>query len=726
MTKGGMLNARASRVVVQSYLDLLLTQCINLNTPAEQRTDFMQAHWNPKSESELRYLLARELDLDSYLLTLQRRHRAFAPSPEAVPRVSVDSVMPLEDRISSAFRPINAESSRGQHPATREVQSGSTAGKLRRPTSRLEERPESEIRPHQTVEEAEGRRRDSEETVEDAAIVLPQQRLEDRDFPVKSIRDKKDEDGIIERLVEWEDTMHPLAIVYAAEDGDRVMDTTGYSWRIRSKMILPRPNSEQNVLIEWFDTWHPDWEMPKEAVADYERLHHPQKKSDAQENLAPSWYIKPEVPSRFLPPEEGWPRRRGQLPPDVFTEDFVPCKGADYSISFLELLRLELKVENPAPAAPARDTILRFLNQRIRQRFRVLDHFTNKEFRLSQVNIVRACLVYMFGLARRLPCSHCRESGGPFRFCVTLPVHLNGACANCAYWRHHTRCEYHHRDAWYREETLKATSQALPGPPLRPSSIPSSTPQRDDPRLQSSPRSGFNEMSATPLSSPPSQASSAPRPVVPEAVDPRVPSAKELTLLVPGTQANGHGSAESEETGSRRLDNPLKRPFVSINGEDRATIPGTLSKAPKRSPRRTPRPALSYLTIVEQSLAKLETPHTCPKPFRCTDPDVGVDPRDVPPDAIHDDEQFEPGELTDLQVRFIISRCTCAQTLMLQDFWELLLAEEAKWGRGHHEVWRSKERYLSAEHSGVLNALIRRQCRSRCTGEVIDLTGDSD
>lgn len=116
----------------------------------------------------------------------------------------------------------------------------------------------------------------------------------------------------------------------------------------------------------------------------------------------------------------------------------------------------------------------------------------------------------------------------------------------------------------------------------------------------------------------------------------------------------------------------------------------------------------------------------CTNSERCVDEHAGCSAADLPPKAVIAGQQFEPGELTDEQVKFIISRCSCRQTEMLHDFWEILLAHEKEVRRPRFSVWKSKWTYLSWEYHEILQKLADARCPAPWSGEVIDLTRGDD
>lgn len=116
----------------------------------------------------------------------------------------------------------------------------------------------------------------------------------------------------------------------------------------------------------------------------------------------------------------------------------------------------------------------------------------------------------------------------------------------------------------------------------------------------------------------------------------------------------------------------------------------------------------------------------CTDSQRCVDGNAGCNAANLPPKAVIAGQKFERGELTDEQVKFIISRCSCRQTEQLHDLWEILLAHEKEVSRPHFSVWKSKWTYLSWEYHEILQKLADARCPAPWSGEMIDLTRGDD
>ena len=125
-------------------------------------------------------------------------------------------------------------------------------------------------------------------------------------------------------------------------------------------------------------------------------------------------------------------------------------------------------------------------------------------------------------------------------------------------------------------------------------------------------------------------------------------------------------------------------------------------------------------------------PDTCgPTGQICRHPTIGhilppiTDGSLHPPNVVFNHVYFSPGEATDDQVRYIISRCSCQNTMRLEQAWQDVLKEAAEDGQ---DIEISKEEYLSHFFADWLNQLVRRACPTPSFPQrvEIDLTMDDD
>ena len=320
----------------------------------------------------------------------------------------------------ASFRAINATNAASSGPA---VASGSGTRSS-----------QPEPRPGPRPEIAESVHSDADGNGSRYASPLP-----DQEFPVKSIIGKRLRDGVVERLIEWECTQHNLETVEKTCEGDWI-DVAGRMWQIRSRKAVQNEDGEATAVVDWLETWQPDWDLPKELVAKYEQ-EHPDR--DPKRRGVKWWEWEDHLPGYLDPEESVEPLLQGH----IAEEGSVLDPDVDYTLGFLELLRAELRLpeqERNWPTISADKFIAPFLNMHFRQSLRFRESFRGRELRLPGRVEVRASLVYIFGYAHEVPCSACQKLLGPFPKCVTWDQSFLGACANCTYARGGQGCEYHH------------------------------------------------------------------------------------------------------------------------------------------------------------------------------------------------------------------------------------------------------------------------------------------
>lgn len=293
-----------------------------------------------------------------------------------------------------------------------------------------------------------------------------------------------------------------------------------------------------------------------------------------------------------------------------------------------------------------------------------------------------------------------------------------------------------------QEESLQAITQStapsfplsmeVPLPTASQITAPSSPPFQDLNELSSSPDHEGGREVDTPPSSPPSTRKQTPFPATARA-----------------SQANPAPKAQRPPVG--RYDY-----FDLPTSDDEEESPKPKGKLPPRpkstassssSKRKTPSSEWDEYDFCEDSsselgpeeMKRLKTESApldlitvqpihllCTDSQRCVDRNAGCNAANLPPKAVIAGQKFERGELTDEQVKFIISRCSCRQTEMLQDFWEILLANETEARRPRFSVWKSKWTYLSWEYHEILQKLADARCPAPWSGEMIDLTRGDD
>lgn len=290
-------------------------------------------------------------------------------------------------------------------------------------------------RPELDPEIAESIHSDADDNASRYASPLP-----DQEFPVKSIIDKRvHNDGVVERLIEWERTAHDLETVERTAEGDWI-NVAGRLWQIRSRKSVANEDGEATAVVDWLETWQPDWDLPKDLVARYEQEH----PTNNTRHRQAQWWEWEDHLDGFLDPEESVePFLRGHIDEDHLVLD----PDADYTLSFLELLRAELTLPLPErnwPGVSAEKFIAPFLNMHFRQGLRFRASFREKDLRAASPAEVRALVIYIFGYANEVPCRACQRLSGPFPKCVIWDPSFQGACANCTFLGCGKSCEYHH------------------------------------------------------------------------------------------------------------------------------------------------------------------------------------------------------------------------------------------------------------------------------------------
>ena len=320
----------------------------------------------------------------------------------------------------ASFRAINATNAASSGPA---VASGSGTRSS-----------QPEPRPGPRPEIAESVHSDADGNGSRYASPLP-----DQEFPVKSIIDKRVRDGVVERLIEWECTQHNLETVERTSEGDWI-NVAGRMWRVRSRRAVQSEDGEATAVVNWLETWQPDWDLPKELVAKYEQEH---PTNDSRRRQAQWWEWEDQLDGFLNPEESVEPLLRGHIDEDTFALD----PDADYTLSFLELLRAELTLPLPErnwPGVSAEKFIAPFLNMHFRQGLRFRASLREKDLRAASPPEVRAMAIYIFGYANQIPCRGCQRLAGPFPKCVIWDPSFQGACANCTFLGCGKSCEYHH------------------------------------------------------------------------------------------------------------------------------------------------------------------------------------------------------------------------------------------------------------------------------------------
>ncbi|EME38163.1 hypothetical protein DOTSEDRAFT_29746 [Dothistroma septosporum NZE10] len=531
--------------------------------------------------------------------------------------------------------------------------------------------------------------------------------IQERDWEIVRIEDSQIKDGIRERKIAWQATRHSRALMRTGPGGKVVLNVAGVRWGgMREQTVEPQEVDDNGMVrVYWATTWHPDWDLPKDLVARWERRYGDDEGTKEEKQL-PRWWLWPEQTEECLPPEPEPDPGERELMPLTEEDTFTLEAGKDYTISFLEQRRRALTLPVVDHGVPD-STILRFLNMRVRNRLRIADDFEKHHFRSNNL-FVRTSLIYIFGTAMLKSCSHCREGGGPYPRCVTWLGELSGACCNCSYFRRGSNCEYHFTVRWIKAPKLPADRDAMDvddgdfppfdDPSIDPSSNPTSTPPSSDPNNSRAhvSRDSSNEVLSN--ENPPEVGGDN----VPDPVDQDGAGSSTTTnqLVDQSTTpqstfdvGNHNSASQNERPGRIRSDSDtsIKSEEVDASYEGKSTFHHDGCLAP-------PAPCRDRVCgrLIDGNY------HSVSRVFR--------------------GETFAKGQATDEQVNFILSCCTCTNTQALQQAWEKFQRVEHE--RNARPRYQSREQYFSHDCWRVLNQLIT-WCPEKWSfdGE-IDLTHD--
>lgn len=189
-------------------------------------------------------------------------------------------------------------------------------------------------------------------------------------------------------------------------------------------------------------------------------------------------------------------------------------------------------------------------------------------------------------------------------------------------------------------------------------------------------------------------------------------------------QVEGHGESPARIDGhSSRMSSPYvldmgrkKRPMddVAATGDS----PGVKNDEPADEPvpkRQRQDSEIIPSAVVEHLYCNIA------RNKACADPIAGVVlPPNTPPLVMSKRQFSRPGEATDEEVQFIISRCNCAATEELEETWQTVLQKKEQ--RQDEHRWPSKWAYISHRRWQRLNEFVQMFCPWPGHGEFVDLT----
>lgn len=485
--------------------------------------------------------------------------------------------------------------------------------------------------------------------------------------------------GLLLYQVRWAYTKHPTTILQNRRDGEQVVRVGREVCKVlrRSTTLPDEETGEHTSLVEWPETWLSVWELCSSLnlVIRYEASH-PRNLAEAIRLKQPlisamphrvPWILEPEV-------EEDIDKRA-----DIDSEVFQPEERKDYTTSFLSWQRRKLDSEDGLQIASS----IRMLNMPVRQRLTFSDWFCAEvegqepqSYDTTRDTLLRALFVYVVGDAWFPSCSSCDniDHSLPFTKCVALDGVFNGACTNCVFVGRGQTCDLHNNAP--RSRNLARCIEAHAVPEASSGSSSHSSPA-NSPGNFSSVGSPSIVNHTTPPSSPPKSGWISPSPMP--------PGSPELGLE---DLAGGNGSV---------------RPNAASSPSPKPTKRKSSSPEPKknRSKRRMKFRIVKHEdTSSTTSNSLLSHAGTCRGGLSyCTHPIAGCKPLAIeddsqhPPSDVFNDRKFGSGQASDEEVKYVLSRCSCANTQLLRDAWDRYRADPAE--NESQLEFESKEEFLS-------------------------------
>ncbi|KAK4500550.1 hypothetical protein PRZ48_008739 [Zasmidium cellare] len=676
------------------------------------------------AESKRRYLESRSLDLDSYLHEVQRRKRAECPGPEPVLQSLEETMSSPASSPPTSFQPINPSFTpplpRSAEPRARshDAESVDSMEIIHPPTLSSERFP------------AEG----TQPTRVDVATNLPSSGVDDaarpsipdRDWKVISILEKRRRSGIVEHLVQWAASKHPSSVIQQSHEGQWTVDIAGVQYEVAGRTASSTDtNDEPLELITWKPSWHFDWELPKGSVAQFE-VQLGEVKTDPQETLEPSWWKWGEYTDWYCPPE---PEPHSSKTKCLSLEYLDPEVDSDYTISFLEQIRQYMLTEGDR-SKPSQKAITTFLNMRIRQRLQFPADLCGegRTLFLERDERVHALLVYIFRMANVVQCKCCIDQPGPFPKCVNwMGGTFAGACVNCVFKRQRSQCDYHLRSKSHsssKPALLTTTDFSQKLPEIARQSQLANMLDSDSSSSPSEPRSIDFRSSVelhehddrfTPASSIDGGSGDLPDLGMPADAVPTDSISHDFRdkRKTPSMDADPVNESLPDDSATHSVKRQLVEDNVPPDNQAVKTDDDVDEHVPKRQ-RQSPVGFPPMFFEHKNCNGSRNAP--------CTDPVVGAVAPSDPAAIVFCNQEFRPGQATNDQVHFIISRSDCAAAEQLDETWQKVRSKHEE--RGIENRWSSKENYISHRRWRLLNELIREFCPWPGHGEHFDLTGD--
>lgn len=271
----------------------------------------------------------------------------------------------------------------------------------------------------------------SEDLAQDERVCLAP-----REWTFVRILDRRDDTlpKVDEYQVRWARTRHPTAHFRISKRGRLRVKVGNRPWQIvpHVKAKANRRTGKLEGIVEWADTWHTIWQIPSafSAVASFERRN-PRPDKQTMMGTKPDLRDWPLFLKAFRDPEAE--SKTDDVDDRIQDFTFDIEEDVDYTASFLRHCIIELE-QTGKLVSPAIATLLCMPR---RQKLIFNPEYATLHGRFSgNSRIWRILPVYIAGLARRTPCSHCANSPREkllFEFCVSWFGIFAGACVNCVF-----------------------------------------------------------------------------------------------------------------------------------------------------------------------------------------------------------------------------------------------------------------------------------------------------
>ncbi|EMC90819.1 hypothetical protein BAUCODRAFT_333543 [Baudoinia panamericana UAMH 10762] len=246
--------------------------------------------------------------------------------------------------------------------------------------------------------------------------------LQDRDFQVDSILERRQGAGGVEYLVQWQESWLDPSLILRNDDGTRFVRCNGSDWPVKVVLpVSPVDEDPRECAVGWEPTWQPKSSLSgsQDLIDDFER--------DNPSNI-------PDEPSRAVVHVRAHPGGRLEACNSFSSNVFYPRAKRDYAPAMIAWSR-----DNGGIIAKA---CLRLDTKRA-LRFRKVFVKAERMFNLARPSHGNAAMVFIKGVVQAKPCDCCTLAGAPFPHCVTFDFAFHGACANCGFRERGTGCNYH-------------------------------------------------------------------------------------------------------------------------------------------------------------------------------------------------------------------------------------------------------------------------------------------